>query len=76
MLDFVKKEENGSPGSAAVVTTTPRGRGAGRGGRGRGRGAAAGGASEFTIFSSLTNLSWENAFPFLVREENSWQCLD
>ncbi|KAK3758650.1 hypothetical protein RRG08_013319 [Elysia crispata] len=45
MLDFVKKEENGSPGSAAVGTTAPRGRGSGRGGRGRGRGAAAGGAT-------------------------------
>lgn len=46
MLDFVKKEENGSPGSAAAAGASSRGRGAGRGGRGRGRGAASGATRE------------------------------
>ncbi|GFO18402.1 DNA topoisomerase 2 [Plakobranchus ocellatus] len=46
MLDFVKKEENGSPVSSAVGAASSRGRGAGRGGRGRGRGAAAAGTTK------------------------------
>ena len=47
ILDFVKKEENGSPGAGAAAS---RGRGAGRGGRGRGRGAASGASKSGFVF--------------------------